>query len=266
MPAPRGSELPAPDPAPLAGTIPSGVPALVYVRGGVAPAVAQPRASVPRLESARFVWIGEDPLDGTPLVTLEREATDGAGDFAAVTRRSGRPVEDADLLLTHTPDPLVRVGSDPRTHYWAVEWQAVTPFGASGMDALLDRAGVPLGRYRFHVAGTGYAIDSEPFEVAPGALEVTASRAGAIAVTAGYHAADGYRLLDLEALSNERVPLRDATVTVTLILSDTSERDIADVALDADGSASVDAGADAATVERVRVTDRFGNTGESAVE
>ncbi len=55
-------------------------------------------------------------------------------------------------------------------------------------------------------------------------------------------------------------------MTVTLILSDTSERDIADVALDADGSASVDAGADAATVERVRVTDRFGNTGESAVE
>jgi neutral ceramidase len=265
-PEPRGMELPPPDAAPMAGTVPSPVPELVYVRGGMPVASAQPPSTVPRLESARFVWIGEDPISGTPRVTLEREATPGAGDFAPVTRRSGRIVEDLDLLLTHTHDPLERTGTEARTHYWAVEWQAVTPFGTAGMDALADRPGVPLGRYRFRVHGTSYTIESDPFEVVAGALDVTASLSGtAIAIDVGYLASGGFRLLDLEARSNERVPHRGGAVTVALILSDASEREITDVAVGMDGTASADAGADAAMVERVRVTDRFGNAGEAPV-
>jgi neutral ceramidase len=255
--------IPPPDPSPRAGTVPTAVPAGIYVRGRVPLASPQPPRMVPRLASAHFVWIGEDPLRGTPRVTLERETSGG---FVPVTRRSGRAVRDGDLLLTWTPDPLTRAGTDPRTHYWVVEWQAVVPWGTPGLDDVEDRPGVPLGRYRFHVEGSGYTLDSEAFEVVPGALAVTAERSGStVRVGVGYEATLGWRLLDLAALSNRRVPLRRGPVDVELGLDEGATRRFSGVAVDARGSATVDAGADAARVRSVRVVDRFGNAGEASL-
>ncbi len=255
-------DVPPADPAPLAGTVPDTVPAGLYVRSGVVPATAEPAATVPRVAGiARLVWIGEDPLSGTPRVTLEREV-DGA--FVAVRRRSGRPVDDLDLIVTWTPDPPYTQDA-PRTHYWAVEWQAVTWLGSTApgvTDDLEDRAGVPLGRYRFRVDGTGYALTSAPFEVVPGALAVTATAAGAdLAITAAHVAvAPDWRLLAVEGPSNRPVPVARGPVTVELTLAGGAVMTVADVAITADGHATVTPPA-GATVTALRVIDRFGNHG-----
>ncbi len=192
-PAVDDGDVPAPDKAPLAGTVPDPLFDGLYVRNRIALAGAQPAATIPRVAGvARFVWIGEDPLAGTPRVALQRET--GPGAFEDVTRRSGRAVADGDLLLYWTPEPHQRAAGEPRTHHWIVEWQAV----ATGGD-LEDRAGLPLGRYRFQVTGTGYTVASRPFEVASGPVSVTASVAGlAVDIGAGYAAPEGWRLLDLE--------------------------------------------------------------------
>lgn len=250
-------DLPPVDPAPLAGTVPDAIPATLYLRSGVVPGAAQPEATIPRGAGiARFVWIGEDPLAGTPRVTLERDAGDG---FAPVTRRSGRVVDDLDLLLTWTPDPPY-YDDAPRTHYWAIEWQAVSWLVAG---ELADRAGLPLGAYRFRVEGTGYALTSAPFEVVPGPLAVTATRAGdAIALTVALAAAsDDWRLLAAEGRSNRPVPLARGPVTVELTLAGGGTETVADVAIAA-GAATVPGGAD---VTAVRVIDRFGNHGAAPV-
>ena len=254
--------VPAPDPAPRAGTVPTELPATVFFpsvsRMVARPTRAQPDAMVPRLGLARFAWIGEDPLSGTPRVTLQRERTAGRGDFADVTRRSGRPVQDGDLLVGWTPDPLMGAAA-PRTHYWTVEWQAVAPVGSAYPDALSGRAGVPLGRYRFHVEGTGYRVDSDPFTVAAGAVSVTATRMGtSLRVSAGYEARDGWRLLDLQAQSNRRVPLRTSPVDLALTTAAGAMRTLRAQMTDADGVVTVP---DAADVRSVAVTDRHGNRG-----
>ncbi len=262
-------DVPAVDPAPLAGMVPALVPADVYVRGRLALASAQPPEQVARLASAHFVWIGEDPLAGTPVVTLQRESAPGTALFVDVVRRSGRVVADGDLLRTWTPIPLRRAVGVHATHYWVAEWQAVTwsgiaADGAPLTDALADRAGVPLGRYRFHVVGTGYELHSGPFEVTAGALAVSASRAGnVVSATASYDAARGWRLLDTQAPSNRPVPLRTAPVHVVLKAANDVTLLEADVSTDVAGALSVDAGALAADVQRVVVTDRFGNGGSA---
>lgn len=257
-------DVPTADPAPMAGTVPAAVPELVYVRGGEPIASAQPSATVPRLGLARFVWIGEDPMAGTPRVTIQRQAAEGG--FFDLTRGSGRVVDDGETLLFHTPDPLLREGTAARTHYWVVEWQPVTPWGTEGAGGVADRPGLPLGTYRIHVEGTGYSVDSDPFEVAPAALEVSASVAGTVlTATAHYHAPNGYRLLTLSGDSNAPVPVSAGSVTVTLALTGGGTRTFSDVTPAADGTVTVDAGADAALATSVGITDRFGNTGESAL-
>jgi neutral ceramidase len=259
---PTAAAVPPADPAPLAGTIPATVPMTVYARNRPAFPSAQPPATVHRLETARFVWIGEDPMGGTPHVTLQRESTTAPGTFEDVTRRSTRPVTDQDLLLTWTPDPLRRDGTNPRTHYWVVEWQAVAPQGTTGLEEVTDRAGLALGRYRFHVQGTGYTVDSNAFDVVAGSLETTMTVTGTmVAFDVGYHAADGWRLLDLHANSNQLVPMRVGPVDVQLTLSNGMTRSFMAVAVNSDGHVTVDAGADAAIVASARVTDRFGNVG-----
>jgi hypothetical protein len=77
-----------------------------------------------------------------------------------------------------------------------------------------------------------------------------------VRVPARWHAPKGWRLLDMTERSNQPVPIRAQTVTLTL-------RNAADVALssevvttDAMGIASV---ADVATATKVQITDRFGN-------
>jgi neutral ceramidase len=232
------------DPSPMAGTVPAEVPAAIYVRSPMRPSSTEPRATMRRLETTHFVWIGEDPLAGTPRVALEREV---AGSFSPVLRRSGRPIVDRDLLLSHTPDPLE--GPSPRTHYWAIEWQAV----GTGED-LRERAALPLGRYRFRVEGTGYELTSDPFEVVAGAIAVDATVTGTSAeLRATYHAPDGFRLLDLAVNANDAAPLRNEVVRVELDGGTELE-----ATLDADGRATIAIG----SATSVRLTDRFGNAGE----
>lgn len=260
IPVDDDAEVPLDVNPPGVGTVPTEVSDRVFLRSG-AQTSAQPPATVPRVSGlAHFIWIGDDPLVDHPRVTLERDAGDGA--FEPVLRRSGRAVEDGELLVTYTPLPLRREGDDPRTHYYAVEWQAVPWLGADGLHGLDGRAGVPLGDYRFHVEGTGYELWSEPFEVVTTPLAVRASRSGTtISGTVELSAPKGYRLLHLQLPSNRPVPQVEAVYTVVLTLDDMTTVTYTDVQGDANGAWSLDAGDDAARVTRVRATDPFGNTG-----
>lgn len=247
---------PDPDPAPSAGTVPGAVPEDVYFRFSVQPERAQPAATVPRVVGvATFVWIGEDPASGTPRVVLEREVD---GVFAPVRRRSGRVVEDWDFLLVWTPQPLLEQDG-PRTHYWGIEWQAV---GFTG--DLAARMGAPLGRYRFRVEGTGYVATSDPFEVVPAPLLVSARVEGAdLAISVGVEPRQGWRLLRMSGVMNERVPLDAGPVTVELHRGAEVET-LRDVALSAPGELRVTP-AGAGPVERVVVVDAHGNRGEASL-
>src|SRR5206468_649224 len=91
-------------------------------------------------------------------------------------------------------------------------------FGAPA-DSLDDRGGVPLGRYRFHVDGAGWSLDSQPFQViAGGLLPVSTGRAGgSVHTTASWSAPKGFRLMDFFMLSNQPVPLRSQAVKVEIL-------------------------------------------------
>jgi neutral ceramidase len=247
-------DLPVDDPAPMAGTIPGEIPEVTWARTGT-PAQAQPAAQVPRVAGvAQLVWFGDDPLVKTPRVTLEHETSPGT--FAPVTRRSGRVLDDGELVLSYTPSPLQRTG--PQTHIWVVEWQAVPWLGAPGLDTLDARGGVPLGRYRFHVEGNGWTLDSAPFEVVPGGLAVLQpQRAGGnVRATATWHAPSGWRLMHMAMPSNRPVPLASQPVTVALLGAGGAVLSSTQVTTDGNGVAQV---TDNALAEQVRITDRFGN-------
>ena len=248
------TDLPAPDDAPQAGTLEDPPWERQYVRGGVSLTSAQPAATIERLQSAVFAWIGEDPSDGTPEVILERETAPDV--WEPLTRRSGRPVIDQDVMLYHTPDPLIRDTPDiPRTHRWAAEWQAVTWWGSPD-DEVEDRFGVPLGRYRFRVQGVGYALTSDAWEVLPATIMLEASAsAGRFAGTARFHAPNGWRLLHRTMTSNEPVPA-NGTMTFTFAIPDS---DPVDVTADVDASGAFDVAIPPGATS-VDVTDRFGNT------
>lgn len=262
----RGDEFPADVPAPMAGSVPQVVPAEVWLRSGPATS-GQPEAQVPRVSGlARFVWVGDDPLHRTPVVTLEREVS--AGDFAPVLRRSGRPVSDSEVVVTYTPQPLVRVAGEAQTHYWAVEWQPVPWLGArtedgTSLDGLGERGALPLGRYRFHVTGAAFDIASEPFEVVPAPLDVTVARdAGTVTVTTALNAPRGYRLMDLELPSNRPVPLRDAALHIVLTHA-TGPDTTMDLTTDAQGRVTFPE--PATPIVTVHVTDPNDNEGETTL-
>ncbi|MBX3156023.1 MAG: hypothetical protein KF773_08485 [Deltaproteobacteria bacterium] len=248
------------DPAMGAGTVPAAIPAVTWARTGT-PAQAQPAATIPRISGvATYTWFGDDPKVRTPKVTLERETAPGA--FAAATRRSGRVVDDAELVLAYTPSPLQRSG--PQTHVWVVEWQAVPWLGAPGLDALDDRGGLPLGKYRFHVEGNGWKLDSDPFEIvagAVGALQLQRT-GGNVTFQATWHAPKGWRLMDMALPSNQPVPVRAQQVTVALLGAGGATLLSTTVTTGANGQVQV---ADAAGAQQVRVTDRFGNQGTVAL-
>jgi len=246
------------DPAPMAGTVPATVPPDVWARSGH-PAQAQPAAQIPRLSgTAVFTWIGDDPLVKTPHVELQREITPGV--YATVTRRSGRIVEDQDFSLAYTPEPLQRNG--PQTHVWVAEWQAVPWLGEPSMDSLDDRGGVPLGNYRFHVEGNNWTLDSQPFAVIQGGLETTAARATTINVAVKWHATKGYRLMDMDLMSNQPVPVRSQQITVALL--DATSTVLATTMPNTDANGAVVVPNNAAATQ-VRVTDRFGNTATAPI-
>jgi neutral ceramidase len=254
--------LPPPDPAPARGTVPTTLPSAYYMRDATLSS-AQPPAIVERVKIARFTWIGEDPLSGTPRIRIERETAPGT--FEPVVRRNGRPVTHGDFLLIHNPDPPVRLDpSAPRTHYWTVEWQVVTPPGTPGLLEVADRVGLPLGRYRFHVDGTDYALDSEAFEVRPASLVVTATRAaGEATLRASFDVEDqAYRMLDRRVAPNADPPVRGACRVELLDGASGVLATLDDVPFDG-GVARINAPAVGAAVS-VRVTDRFGNTGVAA--
>jgi neutral ceramidase len=267
--APTPDALPPTEASARAGAVPDAVPREVYARRfpDWTTVGAQPPERVARLGGARFTWIGEDPRAGTPVVRVEAEAAPGSDRWSPLRRRSGREVRDGDLLVTWTPVPLQRVGTEARTHYWVAEWQAVPSWGDARHDALEDRLALPTGRYRFAVEGTGYRVQSRSFEVVGAPLRVSAVRAGArVTLEVSARSAEGWRLLSLRSRPGEALPLPRGPVSVELVLADGARRTIADVAVDANGRASVELGADAAAVRRCAVTDPYGNRGDVALE
>jgi neutral ceramidase len=252
------------DPAPMAGTVPATVPAETWLRAGV-PASAQPASTVPRVAGlATFVFDGDDPLIATPHVTLQRETSAGANTYVDVTRRSGRVVDDGDLILATTPQPLIRVTGQAQAHLWSVEWQAVPWLGALGLDDLAHRAAVPLGRYRFHVVSKRFTLDSQPFAVVPGGLTGTATRSGPlVSGVATLTAPKGYRLMSMTSPSNAPVPYGGQQLTLTF-LSGTSTVASAIVTTDSTGNWMVNSPQSQAG-DKVRVTDAYGNAVELAL-
>lgn len=245
------------------GTIPATSPAYLATQAGTAtPTQLAEGATVRRLDNVYFTWIGGHPLHGTPRVRIEQDVD---GTFEPLMRVSGRPVEDGDLVLTWTPDPQESPapGGAPRVHYWTVQWQAVPALGQTGFPDVDDRLGLPVGRYRFvvdvpagagHLGTTEYMISRE-FVVAPAQLAVAVERAGGMAtVTVTAHAANGFRLLDLQTGANRPFPVRNAEVTIRFADASTTT-----VTLDDAGRATFAAPAGAITV-----TDAAGNSGSGS--
>ena len=256
------SDVPAPDdPAPNAGTVPADMSTVpdTWSRTGH-PTQAQPAATIPRVQGlAQFVWIGDDPLVQTPRVTLEMEMTPGSGVYVPATRRSGRVVDDDELPIAYTPEPLQRTVA-PQTHVWVVEWQAVPWNGAPGLDSLDDRGGVPLGNYRFHVEGHGWTLDSQPFAVVPGGLAPSAMKVNnTITVTTSWLAPKGWRLMDLDLKSNAQVPVRSQQITFQLLDSTGAPISGASGTTNTDGNGQITM-PDPGGAAMVHVTDRFGNS------
>ncbi len=247
------------DATPMAGTVPASVPSYLATRLLPAlPTSVQPPAMIHRFESAFFTWIGADPLDGTPEVSIEMRRSDGT--FAPLMRHSGRVVADGDFLLSHTPEPLNHDASfTPRTHYWTVEWQAVPALGQVGFEATSTRARLPLGTYRIVVVGPSYTLHSSEFQVIAGALELT--RTGGtgtmIELNAGYHAPGGFRMLDEQTGATQLAPIRGGTVDIAITRAGGTTT-MSGVAVSMSGHIVFDAGAGATSI---RVTDPYGNTG-----
>lgn len=258
-------DLPIDDPAPMRGTVPATVPADLWMRAD-RPATAQPAPTVPRVSGlATFIWLGDDSMTKTPIVTLEQQT---GVTWAPVTRHSGRLIDDGDLLLVYAPSPLIRVEGQAQQHLWAVEWQPVPWTGAAGgRDALDQRGALPLGTYRFHVEGSGWTLSSDPFEVTPAPLAVAATRVGAVlGATVSLHAPKGYRLMDLSLPSNRAVPLRGKSVSVVGRNAAGTPVGTAFVGTtDASGHVVLDFGAAGSTVVRIDVTDADGNTGMASL-
>ena len=123
---------------------------------------------------------------------------------------------------------------------------------------------MPLGRYRFHVEGTGYTLDSDPFEVVSGVLSVSATiAAGALTITASYDAPEGFRLLAMDGLSNRPVPVALGPLGVEVVHAGGAVESFA-AALAGPGLVVVTP-ASVNDVVEVRVADRFGKGGAFAL-
>ncbi len=229
---------------------------------GVSPDLAIP-AEVPRVQGlVEMAWIGGDPGVDYPDVTLERQAEGGA--WETVLTRSGRPISRGpDILLTHTPDPLLPFDV-AQTHTWYASWQAV-----GHVD---DRAGLPAGTYRLHVVGhtytgssttypwdsTEYVVDSVPFEVVPGVVTVSVEGGELVTTLAG--PARGWRLVGLDGAYRGGNPLPEDRATVRLFHADASE-EVVEVTGVRSGGATRFSGLLVEGVTRIEVTDVYGNTG-----
>ncbi len=279
-----------PDASPGCGTVPDEIYEVLWTRDGWVPDAAQPPAVVRRMvDVAHMLWYGGDPAVDLPTVTLQREVTPGAGDFADVLLPDGEPLTDRgyDMILSYTPDPLVEpYGGADRHHIWLVEWQAVTD-----RPSLDHAAGLETGRYRFAVRGQcpdpadgeypfdgiGYQITSDPFTVTgEDALEVTlvAQEGANLDLAVAYRAAPrGFRLLHADSDYRTPTPVvgGDAPPAVTVEVLDAGGS-VVETLADLDAPASGDASAVSVALDGVpagevtlRVIDAFGNDGTLAV-
>ena len=246
------------DPAPEAGTVPAEIPSSTWSRTGT-PVQAQPAAEIPAISGiATFTWIGDDPQVKTPRVTLERETSPGV--FAPVTRRSGRVVEDQEIVIAYTPSPLQRTPGVAQRHLWVAEWQAVPWWGDSAVDSLADRGGVPRGKYRFHVEGDGWTLNSNAFTVTDGTLVVTqVTKLGGgnqVRANVQWHAPKGWRLMDMGLKSNQPIPVRGQQLTAEVFGTSGS---LGGDTENSDNNGVVTFTSDPGATS-LQVTDRFGNT------
>ncbi len=232
----------------------------IYTPLEIPPVLGIP-AQVPRGQHVvQFAWYGGDPGVDNPTVTIERK--DGAT-WAPIKTRAGRTIDDAmpDILVAYTPHPLAPFTAPQDHMYWA-GWQA--------LDHVHDRAGLPLGTYRLHVAGTAYAggsttwpwnsesyeLTSPEFEVVPAVLSVAFDGA---TLTASLPApGDGFRLIDLDGRDRGDNPLvGPVTVSIQTLAGPVEE--VVDPVVESnrsrlDVSVPIDATA-------ITVTDAYGNTG-----
>jgi hypothetical protein len=205
-----------PDTTPGAGTALTELPSFLIPIRNLTGAVAPP-AHVRRVQDiAQFMWEGGDPGVDLPLVELETQ--NASGGWERVLTAAGRPVSSPmhDMIISTTPSPLAPLAA-PQRHYWWMGWQAVSH--------VVDRTGLPLGTYRFHVYGksyaggaetwpwptTAYELTSPTFEVV--AADITLQLNGATLTGSIDAPATGFRLIDLEGNSRGANPVRNATIT-----------------------------------------------------
>jgi hypothetical protein len=196
-----------------------------------------------------------------PDVTLERQV---GGAWETVLTGSGRPVSRGpDILVTHTPDPLLPF-EIAQTHYWYAAWQAV-----GHVD---DRAGLPAGTYRLFVQGrthsgstttypwdtADYTVEGTPFTVVPAV--VTAGVSGSDVTAAIVAPARGYRLVGLDGSYRGYNPLSDDAATLTFVTADGETTTVEAVGVRGGGYTTF-AGVVPAGATRVTVVDTYGNTG-----
>lgn len=253
----------APDSTPAAGTQPAQVPEYVFTPLDTSQVQLQPDAEVPRAQGmAQLLWEGGDPGVDTPEVIVEREMD---GTWQPVRMPSGRELSDltADILLTHTPDPLYPY-TDAQQHLWWAAWQPVG-FGA-------DRMGLEEGTYRLHVYGNTYSgggtqwpwpsepyeVVSDPFTVVPATLQIELDEAGVSAWLQGHES--GFRLLDVSGASNGANPLQDAVLT--WVMTDGTEITEETEGILSESVTRFEGIAPPADAESVIISDVYGNQGQ----
>ncbi|HVM96807.1 MAG TPA: neutral/alkaline non-lysosomal ceramidase N-terminal domain-containing protein, partial [Candidatus Acidoferrales bacterium] len=260
----------APDMTPAAGTALTELPAHFYMPiKGLTPEVAPPQ-QVHRIQDiAQFMWEGGDPGVDLPLAVLEKQ--NSGGTWEAVHTVAGRIVSSPmhDMLMSTTPDPVADF-TMPQRHYWWLAWQAVAH--------VIDRPGLPLGTYRFHITGkkyaggaqtwpwpsTSYELISPSFEVVPAVITLGlngTTLTGSIAAPA-----KGFRLIDVEGNSRGANPVRGATITA--ILADASRHQLTPSAEQVAGgqtSWTLDAAALSGATS-IEVADKYGNVGSLNID
>jgi hypothetical protein len=221
-----------PDATPTAGVALDTLPGYLFTRDGVPADAVQPASQVARVSGiARFTFEAADPAMGLATVVIEQEQGDGS--WAPLQTSVGSPVSDAlpDIVVTYTPDPLSGTDVEPdpvRRHYYHAEWQAVHTW--NGLEHL---GTLPLGRYRFAVTGSSrdpaddsYPFDqqpfqqhSEPFEVAPAAMDISGGIVGStLTLNVAYSAAlRGYRLLHPNSDPKTATPLVSSGAGLALL-------------------------------------------------
>lgn len=177
-----------------------------------------PSAEVRRVNDlVQFVWEGGDPGVDLPEVFLEIQGEDGS--WGEVRTTSGRSVHSPmhDFILSTTADPLFPFDV-PQRHTWWLAWQPVSH--------AVERMGLPLGTYRFHIYGqsydggattwpwpsSGYELTSPAFEIVRGDLSLSLD---GDTLTGSLDApAAGFRLIDMEGGSQGANPVRGGVITV----------------------------------------------------